>query len=307
MRPTPNPRPWRTWRPLALILAAGLLVDAPALAVGLNQMETHAEKNTVGSDTDTAPVGGDIVLSEYHGAYASARLDAGRRSVYVESIGDGNHVTQQYRSTAALRAGYTLWNTLENRALTFNEASGLTLAFDLRLRGDLSVPTSSDVAVVNMGTMGFTASVTGGSGTAQLAGDYTAVWHAPSQYTLSQHLVPSGTQSVVVGGSWLTGPVSSAELTFSLAHSGGATGLLFMHVQSSAAKEAHSVFDLDLMDVHLAQGSYAGLAVRFDSGGMVMGVSTIPEPLPSALLLSGLAVVAGVARRRGGYQSNNPA
>lgn len=299
MRPTPNPRLGRTWHPLALILTAGLLADAPALAVGLNQLETHAEKNTVGSDTDTAGVGSDIVLSEYGGAYASARLDAGRRSVYVESIGDGNHVTQQYRSTAAVKASYTLWNTLENRALTFDEASGLVLAFDLRLRGALSVPVSLDVGVINMASMGFTASVSAGAGFAQLKGDYLAVWHAPTQYTLGEHLVPSGDRAVSSSGTWLTGPVSSADLRFSLAHSGAASGLLFMHVQSAGASLAESGFDLDLLDFRLEQGSHVGLAARFDFGGMVMGVSTIPEPLPSALLLSGLAVVAWFVRRRG--------
>lgn len=247
------------------------------------------------------------LLGPVTATHAAASATTSRRAIDLDVIGDGLWTPDAVTASGVSESRYTVRN-LETGQAVDPASLGLQLDFHFSVLGTVTLGQRTGGLVEDVVlTADLQAWVYGGPATSIFQTDYSAICTAPK----------FGGCSLDVDGDWRlmsdnqAPNDASVAFGFSLGHTGGTGGTLWMSstLTASAGERADYRLQLDrvsfssaLSAARMAQRvAFASppLAVFLDDGTQLpLQAAPIPEPATALLLAAGLAGVAGVAGRR---------
>ena len=257
------------------------------LSTTAGELRAGASLNPVGSINNTSS---GASTSAYWPDPVTPKAGATATRTQLTAFTDGAGVAppQIYGASALAGNDYTLWDTAGNTNLDYATAITLTLSFNFRVTGSLSV----DPVSLSTGATSYNAQLF--SQVANTAGAFVNVVYGPVPPFPSEDYFTTGD----------AGLFGAYDRSFSLLHQAREYGLLNMDYGNSASNAARASGSLTLQSVTLVGGVMpaGGMSIRLVDSGQLFAVSAVPEPATGLLWLAGVAVLAGLARRRSSQQ-----
>ncbi|HNH35412.1 MAG TPA: PEP-CTERM sorting domain-containing protein [Rhodocyclaceae bacterium] len=273
-------------RPFMQVLAGTLCLALAALpAAAAEDVVATARQNTVAEVIDTN--GGTTA----NAVFGSASATTTRTRIDAET-GSSDAQTRHFDAIGTNKSTFKLWNLGTGSALSTAEAKAIDLSFNFRVLGtnwlDESADSAGSYGPAHSFNMGYSLKVFAGVGYAEADG-YTARSCGGSSCSFSPGQSMAGTFDFVLALGWDGATLFSNS------------GIITMSLQSLSGGPATTRGTLLLESIDLTGGTApaGGLGIRLDQTGQIIPIATVvPEPENWAMLLAGLAAVAGIARRR---------
>jgi hypothetical protein len=277
---------------------SGFRLAALALTLGLCGPVAHAGfiTATAAQNPFFLDSNSSLTAERVSAVYGQASASATRTEVISAADGAGTLAQTAYQSSAGNTAGYTLWDTSSNQAISIDDAALIRLSFNFLVTGYLVVELTDNATAGTQFVVG-----AGAGGVIPTREAVSAAYGKDS----------NGTGSLsYIGNAQLLG---SYSLNYSFEHANSRTGALTMLVSNAAAVAAEAYSTLTLTSVSFVDGlavptgaasfaqsmsfSREALAIRIDETGLLIPVVTaVPEPAAAWLALVGLLGLMGWRR-----------